>query len=133
MVRLVWALNRPSLSFARETPVVLRPGMISHHELGLALIQTAAAELSESPGQHAKHYAPRTPFYLLNKGQSPPPGCGYVIPMPDSPACFASELYAMLHKADEQEFEWIAVEAPPDTAEWAAVNDRIKRAAYREN
>ncbi len=119
------------VSFARETPGVLRPGMISHEELLLPLIQ--AEGISEAPGQHEKHYSPRTPFYLLNKGQSPPQGCGYVILTPESPARFAAELYATLHKADAQGFEWIAVETPPDTPEWAAVNDRIKRAACRRD
>ena len=35
----------------------------------------------------------------------------------------------MLHRLDTQRLDWIAVERPPETPEWAGVLDRLRRAA----
>jgi hypothetical protein len=70
---------------------------------------------------------------LLAAGQPTPDGRGEWLrlgrEMPAQPAAYAAELYAALHRLDEQSLEWIAVERPPDTPEWAGVLDRLKRAA----
>jgi len=42
---------------------------------------------------------------------------------------YAAALYETLHRLDRQGFDWIAVERPPDTPEWAGVLDRLQRAA----
>ena len=34
-----------------------------------------------------------------------------------------------LHRLDAQALDWIAVEPPPDTPEWAGVLDRLRRAS----
>ena len=34
-----------------------------------------------------------------------------------------------LHRLDGEGLDWIAVERPPDTPEWAGVLDRLRRAA----
>ena len=49
--------------------------------------------------------------------------------MPADPRGYAAVLYATLHSLDRQGFDWIAVEPPPDTPEWAGVLDRLRRAA----
>jgi L-threonylcarbamoyladenylate synthase len=49
--------------------------------------------------------------------------------MPAEPEAYAAALYAELHRLDEQGLDWIAVECPPDTPEWAGVRDRLTRAA----
>jgi L-threonylcarbamoyladenylate synthase len=54
-------------------------------------------------------------------------GCVNVIPH-DAEA-FARALYAELHRCDEAGAELIVVEAPPDEPGWAAVTDRLRRAA----
>jgi L-threonylcarbamoyladenylate synthase len=38
-------------------------------------------------------------------------------------------LYETLHQVDAQGFDWIAVEKPPLTPEWAGIHDRLQRAA----
>ena len=48
---------------------------------------------------------------------------------PDAKQRLFSTLYAELHRLDEQGLDWIAVECPPDTPEWAGVRDRLTRAA----
>jgi len=47
----------------------------------------------------------------------------------NNPLEYAAALYDALHRADAQGYDWIAVEMPPDTPEWAGVRDRLKRAA----
>ncbi len=49
--------------------------------------------------------------------------------MPDDAKAFARAIYAELHRCDEEGAHFIVVEAVPDTAEWHAVNDRLRRAA----
>ena len=55
-----------------------------------------------------------------------------ILQMPIAPADYAAALYDKLHQADEANADWIAVDLPPDTPEWEAVNDRLRRAATRE-
>jgi L-threonylcarbamoyladenylate synthase len=49
--------------------------------------------------------------------------------MPLSAQEYAAALYGKLHEADLAAVDWIAVDIPPDTPEWEAVLDRLRRAA----
>lgn len=49
--------------------------------------------------------------------------------MPADPVGYAHGLYAVLNDADRQGVEMILIESPPQTPEWEAVNDRLKRAS----
>jgi L-threonylcarbamoyladenylate synthase len=49
--------------------------------------------------------------------------------MPADASSYAARLYAVLHELDAENLEWIAVELPPETSEWAAIHDRLRRAA----
>jgi L-threonylcarbamoyladenylate synthase len=49
--------------------------------------------------------------------------------MPDSPAEYARQLYATLHRADAEGYGVIVVETLPDTDAWSGVRDRLARAA----
>jgi L-threonylcarbamoyladenylate synthase len=124
------------VALTREPPRVLRPGMISQTDLEAATGVSWKSEIgsrntSESPGMHPRHYAPRTPFYVLERGEPPPAGNGRVIDLPRDPSAYAAALYAELHKADAEDWDWIAVEKPPDKPEWAGILDRIQKAATR--
>jgi L-threonylcarbamoyladenylate synthase len=119
---------------------VLRPGM--------AFVDDAVAvsEFDErahrSPGQHKKHYSPRTRVLLVTQGRVPQSGRGAylwlshkadsarTLRMPDQPQAYAAQLYRRLHDLDGDGLDWIAVEFPPDTPEWIAIRDRLARAAY---
>ena len=85
-----------------------------------------------APGMHPRHYSPATPLFLLAPGQPPPAGRGALLrlghEMPPDPLAYAAALYETLHRLDAQHFDWIAVEQPPDLAEWAGVLDRLRRA-----
>jgi L-threonylcarbamoyladenylate synthase len=56
-------------------------------------------------------------------------GFGRVSVIPHDPAAFARAIYAELHQCDEAGAELIVVEALPDTPEWRAIADRLRRAA----
>ena len=47
----------------------------------------------------------------------------------DDPAQYARALYAVLRELDNAGYVRILMQSPPRTEEWAAVNDRIGRAA----
>jgi L-threonylcarbamoyladenylate synthase len=136
-------------------PVVLRPGHISPAHLeavfGRRLPILTAAGAPRVSGSLAAHYAPQTPMRLVaserlldflnaqrHKGDrcgviahSQPPQAG----MPHlwkllaaDPVGYAHDLYAALREMDHAGVALIAVEALPETAEWAAVADRLRRA-----
>jgi len=141
---------------SRGQPVVLRPGHIAptHLEavLGLVpLIETATGAPRVS-GSLEAHYAPQTPMRLVgserlldflnaqrHKGgrcgvicHSQPPQAGFPHcwrMLPADPVGYAHELYAALREMDHAGVDLIAVEALPTEQVWAAVADRLRRAA----
>jgi L-threonylcarbamoyladenylate synthase len=133
-------LESTVIAVTREGLEVLRPGMAY---VGNAVPAAASeGEAHRSPGQHRKHYSPKTRIVLVNRGHLPREGKGVYLwleynasaagkqRMPEKPKEFAAVLYSTLHKFDQQGFDWIAVELPPDLPEWAAIRDRLVRAAY---
>ena len=136
------------LSLAGDRPVLLRPGGISRQQIeraiGPIIQQTqATTEAHPSPGMHPRHYSPRTQLLLVHAGRLPDSGSGAylqlgqspgrrvheVVLMPSDVAQYASRLYRVLHELDAHGYDWIAVDAPPETPEWEAVLDRLRRAA----
>jgi L-threonylcarbamoyladenylate synthase len=128
--------------------VVLRPGSISKEALE-AVIGSLGEKAVTSPrhsGGLERHYAPRTPARLvpthaLDKEiaalkdrvavlafSRPDERVDFWLRMPREPQAYAQRLYAALRELDSANCEQILVEAPPETAEWAAVRDRLKRA-----
>lgn len=117
------------ISLAGTTPRILRPGMISRTEIENVIGPVEVGAGAESPGQHPKHYSPRTRVVI---GESPDSGRGVRLDfsnMPRDAAAYAEKLYGALHELDSKGYDWIAIEMPPDTPEWAGVRDRIERAA----
>jgi L-threonylcarbamoyladenylate synthase len=122
------------VSLWRDSPLILRPGMVSQTDLQSATgmnweRETDLPKIVESPGMHARHYAPRTPFYVFEAGAERPRGRGKVIAMPSDPKTFAANLYSELHRADQEGWEWIGILKPPETPEWAGILDRLSRAS----
>jgi L-threonylcarbamoyladenylate synthase len=125
-------------------PVLLRPGMILRDEIEALIGPVGIAGEIEgahpSPGMHPRHYAPHTPVLA---GDPPATGRGAhlymthpgaaarTIGMPRTAREYAAVLYATLHALDAEGLDWIAVEMPPDTPEWAGVRDRLTRAGQR--
>lgn len=129
------------LSLASDPPLLLRPGMITREEIeaviGPVEVRTSAAAdaAHPAPGMHARHYSPRTPLLLVRDRALPAQGRGVYLrhgeTMPAQPRDYAAALYATLHRCDEEGYDWIAVEEPPELPEWDAIRDRLRRAAAR--
>ena len=56
----------------------------------------------------------------------------HVCIIPHDAEAFARAIYAALHESDDAGAELIVVEDPPDSTEWHAIRDRLKRAAADE-
>jgi L-threonylcarbamoyladenylate synthase len=132
------------------TPVLLRPGRVSKADLEAAL-KSRIEEKSDASPRHSggleRHYAPRTPArlvpsYDLDKEiarlgakvavlafSRPDERVDYWLRMPRDPQAYAQKLYGALRELDTAACDEILVEAPPETPEWAAVRDRLTRAA----
>lgn len=117
------------VSLTGPVPRILRPGMISQTQIEEVIGPVEAGAGAESPGQHPKHYSPRTRVVV---GDSPSEGRGARLDttnMPRASEAYAEQFYAKLHELDQQGYDWIAIELPPDKPEWAGIRDRILRSA----
>lgn len=142
-------------------PAILRPGGVSQREIAQCIggpVDLSAGTLcpsqpAASPGQHAIHYAPRSPAYRYDPAdaerldaflqQRDPRKLTFVsisrvscapverwIAMPPVPEAYAQRLYGALRQADQQaQGDAILIEMPPDEPGWAAVRDRLSRAS----
>lgn len=124
------------LSLAGPDAVLLRPGMVTKAEIEdvigpVRLLGSGGEGSHASPGLHRRHYSPKTPLMLIKRGQALPSGRGICLPMPAEPREYAAALYQKLREADAEGWDWIAIEQPPPTEEWAAIRDRLERAAAR--
>ncbi len=134
------------LSLAGGRAVLLRPGMVSREDLEALIgpVETTAEAgkgAHASPGLHTRHYSPRTPLTLIGRAGSHRAGRGALVAlgvevagcrcvtMPGEPAQYAAMLYGILHELDAEGWDFIEVEEPPDTPEWAAIRDRLRRAS----
>ena len=122
------------LSLAGPEALLLRPGMVTQQEIEVVIgplqaLRAKPTDAHPSPGLHARHYSPKTPLILVEPGQLPSTGHGVCLQMPADPPAYAAVLYERLHEADAQGWDWIAIEQPPRGEEWAAIRDRLERAA----
>ncbi len=141
---------------SRGEPVVLRPGHISPQHLEAILGRCPKIETAQGAprvsGSLEAHYAPLTPLRLvsgerlldfLNAQRHRGGRCGVIsanqpaqlgMPhtwrlMPADPVGYAHDLYGALRDLDHAGVDLIVVEALPTGADWAAVADRLRRAA----
>ncbi len=138
-----------------EHPVLLRPGHISVRDIEAAAgvaVQAPRDDAPRAPGTLAAHYAPATTLLLLEPDlllelaatlaqqgkrvavlamsalQPLLEGLTWIAAPADA-AAYAHDLYANLRALDAAACDAILVEQPPQQIEWAAVNDRLLRAA----
>jgi len=138
------------VDLSRGAPALLRPGRITAPELAEALgvdVAERRAGAPRHPGGLARHYAPKTPARLvaahaLDAEIARAGGRVAVLAfsrpderartwrrMPHEPRAYAQGLYAALRELDAANCDEILIEAPPESADWAAVRDRLHRAA----
>ncbi|MFN8010282.1 MAG: L-threonylcarbamoyladenylate synthase [Holophagaceae bacterium] len=147
-------LESTVVDLSGERPRILRPGPIPPRLLERLLGSVATlhaapgAGPAPSPGLGLRHYAPRLPLHLRAEGEPlpvpgpaawlaldaaaepPPPGITRVA-MPRDPEAYGARLYATLRSLDRPPFLRIVVDLPPAAEAWAAVHDRLRRAAAR--
>jgi len=142
------------VDLTREPPAILRPGRVTAQQIADALLVPlgeSAADRPRVPGSLASHYAPRAPLKLVQPDEienyvrrqvvQPPvavlarrgrPRDSKVAlwqVAPETPEEYARVLYATLRRLDDAGCGLIVVEALPPLPEWAAVRDRLDRAA----
>jgi len=149
-------LESTIIDMRRDEPVILRPGMITAEMLSTALgkqviLARQDTPAPRTPGMHHLHYAPTTatrlmakyelPDYLqaLNKEAFPiavvthsqidlPPSVHRVM-LSNEARQYAHDLYHTLRSLDHQGFKGILIEEVPNTPEWEAIRDRLKKAS----
>jgi L-threonylcarbamoyladenylate synthase len=136
-------------------PALLRPGSITSGDIEALLgrpLGTARPGSPRAPGTLPKHYAPQTPVMLMEpdlllelaatmtrqghrvavlarSARQPLHGGLTWIAAPIDAAHYAHDLYSNLRVLDRAGCSAILVEEPPLEASWAAVHDRLTRAA----
>jgi L-threonylcarbamoyladenylate synthase len=140
-------------------PRVLRPGRVRAGELERVLGSTLASDTHDAPrvsGALATHYAPRTQTQMLGTARLKmqlrawrqaqdrgPTRCVIThsfdleateglrgIRLAADAETWEFELYALLRQLDQERYGALIIESPPDTPEWDAVNDRLRRATH---
>ena len=136
-------------------PVLLRPGHITARDIeqaaGIALVEPTPHS-PRAPGTLAAHYAPATPLLVMEgdlllelaatltrqgkrvavlaRSALQPLLTGVIwVAAPREAQQYAHDLYANLRTLDAAGCDALLVEELPQGPEWAAVNDRLLRAA----
>lgn len=124
-----------------DPPRLLRPGGVSRGDLQAALGSPLSAAPPNgprrSPGMAERHYAPNAELRLVDLLDDEDAGLCFADPagphqieMPEDPQAYAAALYGALHALDGMAGV-ICVESPPETPEWEAVWDRLRRASAK--
>lgn len=141
------------INLSGKRPEILRHGAITRRMLEEVLgcpVPDAGSDAPRASGRLKSHYAPKTKLEIVSKSRF----CDRVkelagkklavmaepdmlallkpdfsIPAPQTLAEYAHSLYENLHELDAAGCDRILVEEPPKEASWAAVNDRLGRAA----
>lgn len=140
-------LESTILDLSARTPRLLRPGAITAEALERALGEpvvygVGAGRAPRVSGSLASHYAPQTPTLLVRDAaalsseadavlarRAPAARAGRWLALPDEPQRYGRRLYAALRDLDAAGCARILVEAVPESPPWAAVRDRLQRAA----
>ncbi len=153
--RCAHGIESTVLDLTREAPTVLRHGALSIEALR-EVIPTLRVEVgvregdTASPGTAARHYAPGCPVMVVD-GEAVPEARAAMAAahgepvmvlrlgegaaqrgvrwLPGDPAGYAAALYEALHAVEDAQAAGLVVEAPPSSAGWEAVRDRLQRAA----
>ena len=142
------------INLSGSRPEILRHGAITRAMLEEVLgcsVPDAGSDAPRASGRLKSHYAPNTKLEIIKRDllekrleelASQPvavmasfdprkahPNVPFFLSSPASPQGYAHMLYEALHQLDKARCARILVEEPPQTADWAAVNDRLGRAA----
>ena len=151
------------INLSGKRPEILRHGAITREMLEAVLgvpVPDAGSDAPRASGRLKSHYAPKTQVKLLTADairqtladnlslraaimvtESTKAWLEHegllrtkaVLTAPQSEAQYAHTLYENLHQLDAFGADVILIECPPATPEWAAVNDRLGRAAAEKD
>lgn len=150
-----FGLESTMINLSGTHPSLLRHGVISREMLEATLgfhVPDAGADAPRASGRLKSHYAPKTRLELLPAEQfasriqelqpqkiavmaraqtlkNLPSQPLFKITAPDNLEDYGRELYENLHRLDAAGAERILIECPSQTPDWAAINDRLGRAA----
>ena len=129
------------LDLSGPRPRILRPGQLSRADLEAVVgeLDEPVGEVPRVSGSLDRHYAPRTSTRLSGGHEAPPGRWGWLgfsprgatreVILAASASAYAQRLYAALRELDGAGLDLILVEPPPQTPEWEAVWDRLRRAS----
>ncbi|MBL4620889.1 MAG: threonylcarbamoyl-AMP synthase [Immundisolibacteraceae bacterium] len=147
-------LESTILSLVAE-PELLRPGVVTVETIEHALGEPV--QLSNRLGQRAsgmleRHYSPTTAALLVEsadidsllrlpkyqhrrvgllKISANSVSCQQLVTLPNEPLGYGQQLYNRLRELDQAQLDYIIIEQPPISSQWAAVNDRLRRATVK--
>lgn len=132
-------------------PRLLRAGAITQEQLeellGPVALGPGPAAIAQSPGLQRRHYAPAGVVRLVEGSAlaaaaaaastrvgalvhaADNPAAVLVKRLPANAAGYARELYAALRELEDADCSTILIEQVPEGPEWAAIRDRLQRAA----
>ena len=141
-----WGIESTVLDLTTDPPTLLRPGA-----LGLRAIRSVTGAIAlpgdgpadgtarPSPGMSRRHYAPRARLILTPGVGAADENTGVLAfsgqegknreLLSADPHEYAADFYAALHRLDDAGVTTIVVQEPPDTEDWLAIRDRLRRAA----
>ena len=140
------------LDLSGAMPRILRPGRITRAQIEAVVGPVAEGGDADSPrasGTLDAHYAPRTALLLMPRDALQAevreqealgkrvaalcigelPECVRGIALPAQPDGYAHGLYAALRSLDALGANLLLAERPPQSRDWLAVNDRLRRSA----
>lgn len=151
-----FGLESTIVDFTSEVPRIVRAGPLSRQYLQDMLgspVDMPAEHDAIVPGNVSAHYQPRTPLRVVSLGDMTSEElvsakAGFIVyiqymveklaamGVADDAICYLAEdaarygkqLYASLFALDMLGKDTLLVDKPPDDENWAAVNDRLKRA-----
>jgi L-threonylcarbamoyladenylate synthase len=109
------------------------PGMMDRHYAPRASVVLYDASDARDRARAARHVREETArggrVGALVRGPDSAPDASRVVVLPGTPDGYARRLYAALHELDDAGYTLIVVERVPEDEAWAAVRDRLERAA----
>jgi len=145
------------LDLTSDQPTILRPGVVSHVQIGrvldqdIQIIESSNDRIAKSPGLLGAHYQPSIPavlkatdelghaedgVYLIVWSLGYPENSEQSTRLPHDPAGYARGLYNALHDAELSGCSMIWIERPPESDDtnptddepiWHAITERLGR------
>ena len=149
-------LESTILDLSSGQPRILRPGPVTPAEITAIIGPVVlwegvapAGEIQPAPGMAERHYAPRARLELVARGAGLKASVGRVayvglgslpalpegvqgILLPLDAELVGTRIYALLHELDDEGFERVVMEQPPEDEAWLALRDRLWRASAKE-